>query len=344
MCFQFPYPVKRDSSYGENIGDLYGNNSTLQPSFLDPQGMDFTSNGNRGFNNSDSTDYGQITDLSFMFKVTETLGTTSNPKARQRLQANFPIRVTCYDSQDNVVVQDQNVPFRDNWTDLHFSLSGFKIYRGSKPLSTIESLAGGSVIRPKEQELANVFEWRNLKLISIQVQSFYDDFGRYSPLKGLADLSGITDVQTQTPLFAATIFVDIDAFRFSKRNMAMATATTPNGTESERNIEAPFLQRNQIFSKRQLEKDALGEAQRLAFRHKDFVVGTQGKFDIRFSDSFLYTNPRIVYLDSGAYALKTGESTNTIKLVAKKIEYSMTKVRNGRGGFLRKIYGSRRFE
>ena len=348
MCFQFPFPHKRHSaSYGENIGDLYGNNDSLLPSFFDPQNQNFTSNGDRGFNNANAEDFGQVTDLSFMAYIVETL-VGSNPQARQRLQANFPIRVTCYDSHDNVVVQDQNIPFRDNWTDMHFPLSGFKVYRGAKPLATIESLAGGTVIRPKEQELANVFEWRNLQLISIQLQSFYDDFGRYSPLQGFVGLDGIVDPQTQTPLYATEGWFKIDAFRFTKRNLAMAKASDSsvgeNAVETVRNIEAPIMQRNQIFSKRQLEKDALGEAQRMAHRHKDFVVGTQGKFDIRFSDSFLYTNPRIVYLDSNQYDLKTGEAVNTIKLVAKKIEYSMTKAKNGRAGFLRKIYGARRFE
>jgi hypothetical protein len=242
-----------------------------------------------------------------MAYIVETLG-GSNPQARQRLQANFPIRVTCYDSNDNVVVQDQNIPFRDNWTDMHFPLSGFKVYRGAKPLAAIESLAGGTVIRPKEQELANVFEWRNLQLISIQLQSFYDDFGRYSPLQGFVGLDGIVNVQTQTPLFAAEGWFKIDAFRFTKRNLAMAKASDSsvgaNAVETVRNIEAPIMQRNQIFSKRQLEKDAVGEAQRVAFRHKDFVIGTQGRFNIRFSDSFLYTNPRIVYLDASQYDSK----------------------------------------
>lgn len=348
FCFQFPFPVKRHAaSYGEDIGDLYGNNDTLLPSFFDPQNQNFTSNGERGFNNANAQDFGQVTDLSFMAYIVEGL-TGDNPQARQRLQANFPIRVTCYDSNDNVVVQDQNIPFRDNWTDMHFPLSGFKVYRGAKPLAAIESLAGGTVIRPKEQELANVFEWRNLQLISIQLQSFYDDFGRYSPLQGFVDLDAIVNVQTQTPLFAANGEFRIDAFRFTKRNLAVAKASDSsvgaNAVETVRNIEAPIMQRNQIFSKRQLEKDAVGEAQRVAFRHKDFVIGTQGRFNIRFSDSFLYTNPRIVYLDASQYTLKTGESENSIKLVAKKIEYSMTKAKNGRAGFLRKIYGARRFE
>lgn len=348
VCFQFPFPTKADSSYSEAIGDLYGNNDTLVPSFFDPQNMNYTSNGDRGFNNANAEDYGQVVDLSFMMKITETLGTTTNPQARQRLQANFPVRVTCYDRNDNVVVQNQNIPFRDTWADVHFPLSGFKVYRGAKPITNVESLLGGTIIRPKEQELANVFEWRNLKLVSIQLQSFYDDHGRYSPLKGSVGLDGILDVQTQVPLFATTGYMEIDAFRFTKRNLAMAKASDSsvgeNAVETERNIEAPIMQRNQIFSKRQLEKDALGESQRLAHRHKDLVVGTQGAFDIRFADSFLYTNPRIIHLNASDYALKTGEAVNTIKLVAKKIEYSMTKAKNGRGGFLRKIYGSRRFE
>lgn len=355
ICFQFPFPWKRNAaSYSENIGDLYGNNDTLEPAYLDPQNFNFTSNGDRGFNNANAEDFGQITDLSVMLHIREYVGTAAEASSsdhndkRLRLQANFPIRCTVYDSEDNVMVLDQNVPFKNNWTDVHFSLSGFKVYRGAKPLTSIESAAGGSVVRPKEQELANVFEWRKLKLISIQLQSFYDDFGRYSPLKGFVGLNGVLDPQTQTPLIASSGKLVWDNFRFTKRNMAMAkasgSAVGAAAVETVRNIEAPFLQRNQVFSKRQLEKDALGEAQRMAFRHKDFVVGTQGAFDIRFSDSFLYTNPRIVYLNSSDYDLKTSEAVNTIKLVAKKIEYSMTKVKNGRGGFLRKIYGSRRFE
>ena len=355
ICFQFPFPWKRHAaSYSENIGDLYGNNDTLEPAYLDPSGFDFTSNGDRGFNNANAEDFGQITDISIMLNIKEYVGIAAETSSsdhrdkRLRLQANFPVRCTVYDSEDNVMVLDQNVPFKNTWTDTHFPLSGFKVYRGAKPLTSIESAAGGSVIRPKEQELANVFEWRKLKLISFQLQSFYDDFGRYSPLKGFVGLDGVLDPQTQTPLIASSGKLQWDSFRFTKRNLAMAmadgSAVGEDAVETTRNIEAPFMQRNQIFSKRQLEKDALGEAQRMAFRHKDFTVGTQGAFDIRFGDSFLYTNPRIVHLDSTAYDLKTGESVNSIKLVAKKIEYSMTKVKNGRGGFLRKIYGSRRFE
>jgi hypothetical protein len=355
ICFQFPFPWKRHAaSYSENIGDLYGNNDTLEPAYLDPQNFNFTSNGDRGFNNANAEDYGQVTDLSVFLHIREYVGIAAETSSsdhkdkRLRLQANFPVRCTVYDSEDNVMVLDQNVPFKNNWTDVHFPLSGFKIYRGAKPLTSLESAAGGSVIRPKEQELANVFEWRKLKLVSIQLQSFYDDFGRYSPLKGFVGIDGVLDPQTQTPLIASSGKLVWDNFRFTKRNLAMAkasgSAVGAAAVETTRNIEAPFMQRNQVFSKRQLEKDALGEAQRLAFRHKDFVVGTQGKFDVRFADSFLYTNPRIVYLNSSDYDLKTGEAVNTIKLVAKKIEYSMTKVKNGRGGFLRKIYGSRRFE
>lgn len=344
FCFQFPFPHKRDSSYGEDIGDLYGNSDTLLPSFFDPQNMNWTSKGERGFNQTSSTDYGQVLDLSFQVRVLEQLTDTEDTQFKQRLNANFPCRVTCYDSNDNVVVADQNIPFRDNITDMHFKLNQFQVYRGAKPLVAIESLAGGTVIRPKEQELSNVFEWRNLQLISIQIQSFYDEYGRYSPLRGAADLSGVLDPQSQIPLYGATITFELDAFRWTKRNLATATETAVGGVQTERNIEAPFLQRNQIFSKRQLEKDALGEAQRLAFRNKEFTVGTQGKFDIRAFDSFLYTNPRIVYLDASQYPLKTGEAVNTIKLVAKKIEYSITKIKNGKGGFMRKILGSRRFE
>ncbi len=133
----------------------------------------------------------------------------------------------------------------------------------------------------------------------------------------------------------------IDSLNFAKR-ILVSVSDEADGRETDRNIEPPFMQRNQIFSYSQLRSDAASELELAKFRRRQFDVVTQGAFDIRFGESFFYTNPRIVFLPADEQT-DPGESENTIKLVAKKIEYSLTKNQGGIGGIVRKIYGSKRF-
>jgi len=60
-------------------------------------------------------------------------------------------------------------------------------------------------------------------------------------------------------------------------------------------------------------------------------------FDIPFGDAFFLFNEDLVNDDD-----KAGEDNN-IKLVAKRIEYSLTKPKGGKGGLRRKINGSKIF-
>jgi hypothetical protein len=333
LCFGFPFPFRTDSSFSERNGDLFGSSTEGEPATYDPLHMHFTPSGLRGFNQTDSEEISNATALAFNCRVKYELGdTTKNVDGRELLVANLPIRVTCIDSADNRVVQDNNVPFRNNWADLSFPLNGFKVDRGSVPVWKSDAVA--VLTRPKEQEAANVFEWRNLKLVSIQVQSFFDEYGRYNPLREVTTGEFLSP-QSQVPMFGATVSLAVDALRFTTRQLASS------GVDTSRNIEAPFLQRNQVSFYNQLKKDTVAQKQIEQFRDRSFIVGTQGKFDIDFGDSFLYTNPRTVYLASGDQG--SDESENTIKLVAKKIEYSMTKSRKGKGGFIRRIHGVKRF-
>lgn len=332
LCFGYPLPFRTDGSFSERNGELYGSPSLGEPATFDPVNMHQTPSGLRGFNQVDSEELGNVTGLAFNCRIKYELGNTTNRDGRELLVANIPVRVTCIDSSDNKVIQDQVVAFRNNWEDLYFPINGFKIDRGVVPV--FKSDAVSVLTRPKEQEAANVFEWRNLKLVSIQVQSFFDEWGRFNPLKEVTT-GEFLNPQSQVPMFGATVKLAIDALRWTKRHLAST------GVETERNIEAPFLQRNQVWSYNQLKKDALAEQQINKFRHREYIITTQGKFDIRFGDSFLYTNPRTVYLDPADRG--ADEAANTIKLVAKKIEYSMTKVKDGKGGFIRRIYGVKRF-
>ena len=75
------------------------------------------------------------------------------------------------------------------------------------------------------------------------------------------------------------------------------------------------------------------------FKHKEFNIESSGDeiFDVPFGDSFYLHNDNLVSDDD-----KAGENNN-IKLVAKRIEYSITKPTGGKGGLRRKIKGSKVF-
>ena len=75
------------------------------------------------------------------------------------------------------------------------------------------------------------------------------------------------------------------------------------------------------------------------FKHKEFNIESSGDeiFDVPFGDSFYLHNEDLISDDD-----KSGENNN-IKLVAKRIEYSITKPVGGKGGLRRKIKGSKVF-
>ena len=73
------------------------------------------------------------------------------------------------------------------------------------------------------------------------------------------------------------------------------------------------------------------------FQHKEFNIETSGDdvFDIPFGDSF--------YLNNAELVDDSDNGSNTIKLVAKRIEYSITKPQQGPGGLRRRINGAKIF-
>ena len=87
-----------------------------------------------------------------------------------------------------------------------------------------------------------------------------------------------------------------------------------------------------------LKSDAEAERQKQLFQRVEYDVTTTGKIDIGFGDYFNLADSEIV----PAFTDPT-ESAGSVKLVAKRIEYSISKPLNGKGGFLRRIRGVRRF-
>ena len=134
-------------------------------------------------------------------------------------------------------------------------------------------------------------------------------------------------------LAGATYTLQMDGFRFIKPLLVTS------GNVTDRNLEPDFQQWPNITIYDQLLNTAKSHLEIEKFKHKEFLVESSGDeiFDILFGDSFYLKNEDIVSDDD-----KAGEDNN-IKLVAKRIEYSITKPDGGRGGLRRKIQGAKVF-
>jgi len=349
LSFRFPYPASSFNSISESVGDLYGGGTNTdnprEPTTVDAQNMHLTHDGKRGFNQGGSTDadnssedFGQISGISFMIKLyairkenTYLTGTGWEETSGED-GSNFKIRVALVDSADTVVTQDFTIYFNDTWQSVTLPLQGFEVYRGRQP--RYESPVVHSVYPPKGLDVQDIFLWRDIRLMSIFTLDSYDDFGRYHPgeAKKWIDESKLD----ATGLFFAAgyshkeVRLAIDAFRFTKPLLVNT------GKIAGQVIDPEFLQRPEIGNYEMLKSDAEAERQKKTFQHVEYDTTTTGKIDIGFGDYFNFE-------DSDIIPSNLEDTTDKIKLVAKRIEYSITKPLNGKGGFLRRIRGVRRF-
>ena len=332
LNFAFPFPLNTFNGISEGVGDIFGGGTNeaipTQPSFLDIQNSSFTPLGLEGFNQTDSENLGPLSSLSFMMRIAmeDALGNS--------LGGVLNIRCTICDRKDNLVTQDFELKFSDglSWQSVNLPFSAFGIYRARTPKSFfLRGLSAAGFEVPLEQlDIQDVFEWRNIKDISFQIQDFYDDDGRYAPDNNFVDFSNTGF----TTLGGGTIRMAIDGFHFKKVLLASS------GVDTTRNLQPVFLQRPNIISYNQLKNDTISQLEIESPQHKEFNIQTSGDnlFDIRFGDSFfLLNNDLISNTDDTA-----NPSDKKIKLVAKRIEYHITKPSAGPGGVTRTIKGVRR--
>ena len=328
-CFKVPYPTTSDQlPTGYTVGSLYVNPS------IDTNNMHLTPDGNNGFNATDSEELGILDALAFFvkFKYFYNEIITEN-EILVPFKGKFKFRATCYDTSDNVVVQDFEVAFNENWEYISLPLSGFKIYRArvTKRWGNVAS----NLIMP-ELEVTEVFEWKNLKMISIQCMESYDAEGRFAAEEGQLNNAWtlINPLLSLTNGAYQKTRLSIDNLHFTKQLTATSGAVGTGSTT--RNIEPIFLERPYTTNYRQLEQDAKSQLEVEKHRYEAFDIETEGEcpVNLRFGDSFYLTDDSVVDAsDNGS---------NTIKLVAKKITYTINGTDGGKGGFVRKITGVKR--
>jgi len=335
ISLMFPSPLTSFNSIAEEVGDLYGGgtntNNPKEPTTVDGQNMHFTHDGKRGFNQTTSEDFGQLNAIGFMIKLKyeQKTGALIAFNDFRNIYgadgANFKMRCVLIDTDDNMVSQDFDIKFNDFWESKILPLSGFEIFKAREP--RYKTSAEYYYIQPKGIDVQNIFIWRNIKGISIFTLDPYDESGRYSPKAGrfCDGLGVITDDFRRVTL-------TLDALRFVKPLLASTDVI------DKELIEADFLEKPDIGNYEQLKSDAYAEQQKHLFQRVEYDVTTTGKFDIGFGDFFNLSDSEMI----PAFTDPT-ESAGQVKLVAKRIEYSISKPLNGKGGFLRRIRGVRRF-
>ncbi len=318
--FRVPYPINIHNGITETLGQLWGNNITKkEPVTFDANGMHLSHSGNIGFNHTEAEEFGIWDSLQFHMRFkfeVETIPTVFI----YPLTANYKMTCYLYDSNDNVVRSDFIIDFDDHWEQITLPISSFKVYRARLPLRW-GNIKNNLVLQ--SLDILNTFQWKNIKQIVIQFQEVYDDEGRYSPETWIGTLLSIVSGRIQ---------MWIDGFQWTKPGLAVTPPIT-----SGRFIVPPFPQETQISNHVQLTQAALSQLEIEKFRHKEFVVRTEGKLDINFGDSFFLQKDDMVSDNDNS-------TSNNIKLVAKVIELEISKPSDSPGGFVRTITGVKRFE
>ena len=329
-CFKLPYPTTSDNlPTGYTVGSLYKNPT------LDTNNMHLTPSGATGFNATDSEELGICEALAFFIKFKYFYVQVGGAEVEFPFTGKFKFRCTCYDTSDNVVVQDFEIAFNEEWEYISLPISNFKIYRARVSKRWVNAIP--NLIVP-ELEVLEVFEWKNLKMISIQCQEPYDAEGRYAAEEG--QINNVWSVVNPIAYFTGGVYqrtrLAIDNLHFTKQ------LTASSGTVTDRNIEPIFMERPYTTNYQQLKQDALSQLDIEQHRYESFEIETEGECptNLRFGDSFFLEDDDVVDVPSGERV--TGETQNKIKLVAKKITYTINGTDGGKGGFVRKILGVKR--
>jgi len=329
--WQIPFPPN-DITNSNGAGKIYGGKDNTddnpnEPATLDTTNFGYTPTGRFGFNEADSEELGQLSSISLMLSLKlEARGLTSGTLST--VDGAGKMRAWMIDTADNTVVMDFEITSTDGqWYRVNLPFSGFRNYKAHKPRFVVKDDLG--TLNPKRNDMnKNVFEYRNIKFIGIQLQDQYDEFERFAPEFNTADFTNTGLIAS----FGGQATLKIDDFHFKK------VLLVTSGTNATRDLEPDFLQRGHIMVYDQLKQDVRAQLEIEQFRHKEFDIETSGDniFDIQFGDSFFL-------LDANLVSDNDNSTNNNIKLVAKRIEYSITKPPAGPGGLRRRIRGVKRF-
>jgi len=378
---RLPYPVSTFNGITEGVGDIYGggkNSATdgiNEPATLDISNMGYTPDGKLGYNQPNSDRLSKLNTFSFALglKIESRLVKSGSLFT---LDGIAQIRILMGDTNDNVWFFDFELPETNgNMHPIDTQLSSYQVYRSHKPrYFDLNNLI--DLINPKDIDKQNILEQRNIKWITIQHQDQYDDFGRFAPEGNLNDLSN-TSISAA---LGGKITMTIDDLHFKKSLVVNSGVDTTKNLEpdmvhrqdimlhdqaqeiADSNLEIEKFRHKEFnittsgstifdiqfgdsfyLKNRRLVKDADKPivSAPLWSALTDYVIGDHvTNLSIKYECIKKNKNnipPNVTFWTATDFEL------NTIKLVAKKIEYSISRPAAGAGALERRIKGVKRF-
>jgi len=180
-------------------------------------------------------------------------------------------------------------------------------------------------IGAKKPEVLDIFDWRNVIWGGLETKDSFDDAGRYKYTG-----QSLTDIFPIANRFAATekLHLSIDAFRMIK---PLVATNVKSASKPDRNIEPKKLKAEQIVSYAQLKNFVESNEKIFDFEREEFKEKTSLRCDVAYGDP-------VYYEDAEAIDETTDGLPNTIKAVADKIIYSISKTASGPAGFIRTVF------
>jgi hypothetical protein len=221
-------------------------------------------------------------------------------------EGDFEIGIWLCDRRDNIRVINMTQPRKDDIFPQEGSLPGDP-YFGVPGASTLFS--------PQRPETVDAFDPREFLVGGIYTRDSFDSDGRYLGVKS----------RFQT---AIQLEFRLDGWRFIKP--IIATNADVLLDKPDRNIGIQLVKKQSIVSYAQLKNLALGLDKIYNFERRQFDETTGGRCDIQFGDPVYYT-------DSEEINDTTDSLPNTVKGVCTKNVISLSKAKNGPGGFTAKI-------
>lgn len=223
-------------------------------------------------------------------------------------EGDFEIGIFLIDRRDNTRIISITQPRKEEIFPQEGNLPG-EAYKGVPGAST--------VFAASEPDTTDAFDPREFLVGGIYTRDSFDKQGRYLGVKSRYNTTNELEFL-------------MDGYRMIKPLVATNVLTDFASDKPSRNIGTQLIKKQSIVSYAQLKNLVLGLEKIFNFERRAFKETTGGRCDIQFGDSVYYTDSEEINdttIDSD------GTKVNTVKGVNTKNTISLSKGRNGPGGF-----------
>lgn len=273
--FMAPWPPT--TAGGETRGSLF------TPSLLDLYNSNVSASGATDLYATHGEELGETSGISFLFNFDIRLGGLDT-SPRLDYQGDFPFKIFVYDADGNVWVKEEVIRFLGETQQVRAFWSEFRPWRARAPLSVTDLVLNWTT--PERLELERLNE-RRVKMITIQFDRPYDEFGRYAPWSEWDKWFSVAFIGLGTVRHIGTI----DALHFMKDEVYIAKDAV---TGSVRSISDPVERYPDVSNSLQLANIATVALDVGRRQVPVFVMKQQGRTDVRLDDTVYYRDELMV--------------------------------------------------